>query len=194
MIRTGDAERIEIKRFIKGLETFFERVLWGSRLLVLVAVVGGVVLSSGAFYLATADVVYAVGYLVDYVDPSLSSEERAEVSADALTTIVKAVDEYLIAAILLVFALGLYELFVNRIDAAERSEVAGRLLLIRSLDDLKGRLASLVLLVLAIEFFRHALELRYESALDLLYLAVGTLLVSAALYLSTKTLPKEPKD
>ena len=194
MIRTGDAERVEIKRFIKGLETFFERVLWGSRLLVLVAVVGGVVLSSGAFYLATADVVYAVGYLVDYVDPSLSSEERAEVSADALTTIVKAVDEYLIAAILLVFALGLYELFVNRIDAAERSEVAGRLLLIRSLDDLKGRLASLVLLVLAIEFFRHALELRYESALDLLYLAVGTLLVSAALYLSTKTLPKEPKD
>ena len=194
MIRAGDAERVEIERFVKGLEAFFERVLWGSRLLVLVAVVGGIVLSSGAFYLGTVDVVYAMRYLADYADPSLGSEERAEVSADALTTIVKAVDEYLIAAILLVFSLGLYELFINRIEAVERSEVAGRLLLIKSLDDLKGRLASLVLLVLAIEFFRHALDLRYESAIDLLYLAVGTLLVSAALYLSTKTLPKGPED
>lgn len=194
MGRTGHAERVGMRRFIEVLEAFFERLLWGSRLLVLVAVLGGLVLSSGAFYLGTADVVYAVGYLADYADPSLSSEEREEVSADALTTIVKAVDEYLIAAILLVLSLGLYELFVGRIEAVERSEVAGRLLLIRSLDDLKGRLASLVLLVLAIEFFRHALELRYERVLDLLYLAVGTLLVSAALYLSTKTLPKEPKD
>lgn len=114
--------------------------------------------------------------------------------ADAVTTIVKAVDEYLIAAILLLFALGLYELFIDRIDAAEDSEVTQRLLLIRSLDELKGRITSLVLLVLAIEFFWYALQLQYTSPLDLLYLAVGTLLISGALYLGTKTPSGKQRD
>lgn len=41
--------------------------------------------------------------------------------------------------------------------------------------------------MLAIEFFRYARQLQYTSALDLLYLAVGTLLISGALYLGTKT-------
>jgi uncharacterized membrane protein YqhA len=36
----------------------------------------------------------------------------------------KAVDGYLIAAILIVFPLGLYELFVGKLDVAERSEAA----------------------------------------------------------------------
>lgn len=40
--------------------------------------------------------------------------------------------------------------------------------------------------MLSIEFFRYALQLQYTSALDLLYLAVGILLVSGALYLGTK--------
>ena len=51
-----------------------------------------------------------------------------------VTTIIKVVDEYLIGAILIVFSLGLYELFVSKLEAAERSEAAPRLLLIRSLD------------------------------------------------------------
>jgi uncharacterized membrane protein YqhA len=41
-----------------------------------------------------------------------------------VTAIIKAVDEYLIAAILIVFSLGLYELFVGKLDVAERSEAA----------------------------------------------------------------------
>ncbi|CAA9443421.1 MAG: hypothetical protein AVDCRST_MAG28-733 [uncultured Rubrobacteraceae bacterium] len=108
----------EVERFVKTLALVFERALWGSRFAVLIAVVGSVVLALGAFYLATADVIYWLGYLVSYTDPSSSSAEREVVRANAVTTIVKAVDEYLIAAILLLFALGLYELFIDRIDAA----------------------------------------------------------------------------
>ncbi len=103
-------------------------------------------------------------------------------------------DGYLIGAILIIFALGLYELFVSKLDAAERSEAAPRLLLIRSLDELKDRVASLILLVLAIEFFQRALALSYESALDLLYFAAGGLLVSVALYLGTKSLCREEAE
>lgn len=168
----------------------FEGALWGSRLVVLVAVVFGLLLALGAFYLATVDVFYFFGYLRDYADLSLSSGDREELRASAITAIVKAVDGYLIAAILVIFALGLYELFVSKLDPAERSETIPRLLLIRSLDELKERIASLVLLVLVIEFFQRALQLEYRNPLDLLYFATGVLLVSGALYLGSRKPPK----
>ena len=164
----------------------FEEALWGSRLIVLVAVVFGLLLALGAFYLATVDVFYFMGYLREYADMSLGSGAREELRAGAITAIVKAVDGYLIAAILLIFALGLYELFISKLDPAERSETIPRLLLIRTLDELKERIASLVLLVLVIEFFQRAVKLEYTTALDLLYFATGVLLVSGALYLGNK--------
>lgn len=173
----------------KGL---FERALWESRLVVVVAVLCTIVLALGAFYLATVDVFFALRYLVQYADPTLGSTGRETLRADAVTAIVKAVDGYLIAAILLIFALGLYELFVSKLEAAERSESASRLLLIRNLDELKERIAGLILLVLVIEFFQRALQLSYESPLDLLYFATGVLLVSGALYLGTRKAPKQP--
>ena len=171
----------------------FERALWGSRLIVLVAVIFGLLLALGAFYLATVDVFYFLGYLRDYADMGLGTDAREDLRASAITAIVKAVDGYLIAAILVIFALGLYELFVSKLDPAERSETIPRLLLIRSLDELKERIASLVLLVLVIEFFQRALQLEYRNPLDLLYFATGVLLVSAALYLGSRK-PSKGKD
>jgi hypothetical protein len=47
----------------------FERMVWGSRLMILVAVVFGVMLASGAFYLATAEALHALGYLTRYAAP-----------------------------------------------------------------------------------------------------------------------------
>lgn len=99
----------------------FEEALWGSRLIVLVAVVFGLLLALGAFYLATIDVFYFLGYLREYADMGLGTEARENLRAGAITAIVKAVDGYLIAAILLIFALGLYELFISNLEPAERS-------------------------------------------------------------------------
>ena len=172
------------------VQRLFEGALWSSRLVVLVAVVFGLLLALGAFYLATVDVFYFFGYLRGYADPGLSSGEREDLREGAITAIVKALDGYLIAAILIIFAIGLYELFISRLEAAERSESAPRLLLIKSLDELKERITSVVLVVLVIEFFQRALKLEYESPLDLLYFATGVLLVSGALYLGTRKSPK----
>jgi uncharacterized membrane protein YqhA len=167
----------------RPLERFFERLLWGSRLLVLVAVVAGLVLAVGAAYVATVDAVYLLGLLFEYGDPDLDYAARGELRDDIVTVIAKVLDEYLISAILIVFSLGLYELFVGKIDAAEGSQTASRLLYVRSIDDLKDKVVRLVLLILAIEFFQRALQMRYDSSLDLMYLAGGILLLSAAFYL-----------
>lgn len=45
------------------LKRLFELTLWSSRLIVLVAVVFGIILALGAFYLATIDVFCALRYL-----------------------------------------------------------------------------------------------------------------------------------
>ena len=50
-----------MKRSSKPPGGIIERLLWGSRLLVLVAVVAGVVLAVGAACLATVDAVYFIG-------------------------------------------------------------------------------------------------------------------------------------
>ncbi len=162
----------------------FERGLWASRLVILVAVVASVVLALGAFWIALVDVYHCFALLVDYADPSLDPRSYSDLRSEAVTTIVKALDGFLIGALLLLFAFGLYKLFVGDISAAEGDMAAPRLLVVSSLNDLKDKVARLVLLVLAIEFFGRALSLDYATSLDLLYLAGGILLVSAALYLS----------
>jgi uncharacterized membrane protein YqhA len=87
---------------------------------------------------------------------------------------------------MIIFSLGLYELFIGRIVAAETSEVAPRLLLIHTLDDLKDRLAKVVFLILIVRYFEYALQSDIGGPLDLLYLAIGIALVALSLYLTSK--------
>ncbi|MGA7802330.1 MAG: YqhA family protein [Gammaproteobacteria bacterium] len=166
------------------IERVFERLLWNSRLVVLAAVIASVAVSFAMFYVATVDVVYLLAHLGHYADPGLAAQTRVEMHATVVTHVVEVVDGYLLATIMLIFALGLYELFVSRIDVAEQSEFGERVLLIKSLDDLKDRLAKVVLLILVVKYFEHALEMKFDNALDLLYLAVGIVLIAAAIYLS----------
>jgi uncharacterized membrane protein YqhA len=164
------------------LENGFERLLWGSRLIVLLAVVASLVVAVGMFWVSTVDVVALVQHMVHYA--AVHGAERAALRSTIVAHVVEAVDGYLLASIMLIFSLGLYELFVSRIDMAEGSEFAERVLLIRSLDDLKDRLAKVVLLILVVKFFEYALQLSFKTPLDLLYMALGVLLVSGALWLS----------
>jgi uncharacterized membrane protein YqhA len=167
------------------LERLFERVLWLSRLVVVIPVVASVALACAAFYLGTVDVVYVVAHVGSYADLAASAGTRATTRAALLGRIITAVDTYLLAAVLLIFALGLYRLFIRKIEAAERAEFAPHLLRIESVDDLKDRLAKVVLLVLIVEFLQYALGTHYTSALDLLYLAIGIALIGVGLYLTS---------
>lgn len=169
---------------LQRIEHGIERLLWNSRLMVLVAVVASVIVALGALFMATVDSISVLSKLVGYIDPQLTSTARDDLRTALITGMVKAIDGYLIAAILLIFGLGLYELFISKIDPAADAATAARLLHVRSLDDLKDRLAKVVLLVLIVEFFQYALQLSFTSAQDLLYLAIGILLIGGAIYLT----------
>jgi uncharacterized membrane protein YqhA len=173
-----------MKQLTTLLEQAFERALWASRLVMLIAVVGSLLLAFGSFYLAIIDVISALAIFKDYSDLSLSTQAFTDLRNEAVTTIVRALDGWLIGAILLLFAFAVYDLFVSKIDPARRSGVVLRFLEVGSLDELKEKVARLVIVILVIEFFQRALKVPYEQAQDLLFLAIGILLVSGAIYLT----------
>lgn len=172
-------------------ERAFEDMLWYSRLVVIVPVVGSLLVGIAMVGVATADVVWLGLDMVMYVFHAAGEgvghgPAYAGSRADIIARIVEAIDGYLLATIMLIFAFGLYELFISRIDAAEESEFAQRVLLIRSFDDLKDRLAKVVLPVLVVKFFEHGLRMDFAEALDLLYLAIGIALIGVAIALTHK--------
>lgn len=114
---------------------------------------------------------------------------RTDLRLDVLQRTVTFIDGYLLAAIRLIFVLGLYELFVGGINIAEGSSFAARLLHIDSIDDLKDRLARVVLLILIVKFFQLALGLTYANPQRLLILTLSILLIGSALYLSNYEKP-----
>jgi len=167
------------------IEQCFERFLWGSRLVVIVAVLASLAVSFCMFYVATVDAFHLVGHTVGYASASASgSASHSDLRAATITRVVEVVDGYLVAAIMLIFSLGLYELFISRIDHCEQNPFASRLLLIRSIDDLKDRLSKMILVILIVKYFEHALGMHFQAPLDLLYLSVGIVLIAVALHLT----------
>lgn len=185
------------KRFEK-LERVFESFLWESRLVVLFAVVASLVTSLSMFFLATVDAWYMASHLFSYASPDLTGEARSNMRAETITHVVEIVDGYLLATVLLIFALGLYELFISPIDRAksENDTITSNVLIINSLDDLKARLAKVILMILIVRFFEHAISMDFATPLDLLYLAAGIALIGLALFLShdTKSIGQDGKS
>ena len=163
------------------LEKIFESGLWRSRFVVLFAVMASMAAAITIFYMATVDVVYLVGHVLHYADPSLDMSARKLLHDQTITHVVEVVDGYLLATFMLIFALGMYELFISAIDEAAESESA-EILDIKNLDDLKQRLAKVIIMILIVTIFELAMKLKVDSTLDLLYLAGSVALVGLALY------------
>ncbi len=169
---------------MKNLERLFETALWNSRLIVLLAVISSALASLAVFYISTVDVWFMIGDLLHYASPALSSADRLHLRDNMVRHIVSVVDGYLLGTVLLIFSLGLYELFISRIDPAHHDKAASRVLDIRNLDDLKTRLAKVVLMILVVRYFEHALAMKFHRPADLIYFAGGIALIGLALYLT----------
>ena len=169
---------------MKKIEILFEGALWESRFVVLFAVVASLATAFVMFFMATVDAWFLVSHMFEYASSDLTGEARVNFRSNAVTHVVEIVDGYLLATVLLIFALGLYELFISKIERAGDSETASNVLIINSLDDLKSRLAKVILMILIVKYFEHAVSMKFESPMDLLYLAGGIALIGLALYLT----------
>ena len=159
----------------------FERFLWASRLLVLIAVVPSLLGASVLFLIGTADIIVVVISASEYY--LLNTGE--DIHDSVIPSIIMAVDIYLIAVVLLIFGTGIYRLFVSPIDDAEAHHPVHPFN-VESFDQLKDKIARVVILAVVIEFFRAVVDIRFQTPLDAVYLALSILALSAGLYLMSR--------
>lgn len=142
---------------------FGRQIIAWTRFLVLLPVLG---LFVGAITLVVRASVAMAGLVVSVMTMHLELKE-------ALVEFIELADIYLLAIVLYIMALGLFELFIDdRLPLPAWLEF-------HHLDDLKEKLVSVVVVVMGVYFLGKVIE--GKPALELLYLGAGISLVVASL-------------
>lgn len=161
-------------------EKLFESGLWNSRLFTLFAVVFSLIGAIILFIVASLDI---WNVMITMWDLFVHHTHPEHLHEDVMGAIIGSIDLYLIAIVLLIFSLGVYELFVSKIDAAENaSGKSSNVLEIHSLDQLKDKIAKVIVMVLVVNFFQRVLHTEFNGALEMLYFSGSILLLALALY------------
>jgi uncharacterized membrane protein YqhA len=138
------------------------------RYLALIAVVGSLLASVTAFVAGFVKTINIIGKLL----ASAFNDEAANIS------FIELMDTFLIATALLIFALGMYELFIGDLNLPEW-------LVIRDFNGLKVKLSGVIVLVLAVTFLKHLVD--WEEPEKTLLLGTATALVAGVLILFNRS-------
>ncbi len=158
------------------LEKIFETGLWSSRFITLLAVVFGILGAIVLFIVASADIYHICISAYNYY---ILGVEIKDFHTLVVGEIIGAVDLYLIGVVLLIFGFGIYELFISEIDVANEK---GKILSITSLDQLKDKIAKVIVMVLIVNFFQRVLHTDYDGAKEMLYFAASIMGLAIGLY------------
>lgn len=166
------------------IEKIFESGLWGSRFMVIMAVIFGLIGAVSLFIVASVDIYQTASMVVSTYVNHLHPEHFHE---DVVGGIIGAVDLYLIGVVMLLFSFGLYELFISDIDIAkEDEERESKILAIHSLDQLKDKISKVIVMVLVVSFFQKVGHTEYNGALEMLYFALSITAVAVGLFFLNK--------
>jgi uncharacterized membrane protein YqhA len=107
---------------------------------------------------------------------------HAPAGSEVSAVFISLIDVFLVATGLLIFGLGLEQLFFGELDVPDW-------LKLHTLHELKVRLSSIIILVLAVAFLDHLVE--WKSASETLMFAGATALVSFSLIAFSRLAPNE---
>ncbi len=164
------------------LEILFEGAIWRSRFIVILAVIFGLVGAVILFVVASFDIASVAGYTYNglFAHPHPDNFHENIVAA-----IIGAVDLYLIAVVMFIFSFGLYELFISDIDEASGNN-GSQILAIHSLDQLKDKIAKVIVMVLIVNFFQRVLHTNFTTPLEMLYFALSIMALAIGLSFLSK--------
>jgi uncharacterized membrane protein YqhA len=167
------------------LEAAFETLLFQCRFLALFAVVGSMIASIVLFLKGSLEVWQGVVALTHSINLLPTSADDKIV----ILAFIPAIDNYLFATVLMIFSMGIYELFVSEIDPSVRKSFSKpNWLSIDNVDDLKTQISEVVVMILIINFFEFAYTAPLTTPLDLIYLGGGILFISASLFIAHKNM------
>ncbi|KAM0945713.1 hypothetical protein DsansV1_C10g0105641 [Dioscorea sansibarensis] len=166
----------------QDLEEQIERVIYWFRFMTFLGIFGSLVGSILCF-------LKGCRYVMD------SFAEYFFSGGKVILMLVEAIDIYLIGTVMLVFGMGLYELFISNLDIAKkfyyRSNLLGLFVLperpkwleIKSVNELKTKVGHVIVLVLLVGLFEKSKKVAICSPIDLLCFAASILVSSGGLYL-----------
>lgn len=147
-------------------------ILGASRYLVIAAVIGSLAASLALF---TYGLIETGVVIVDAVREADISSKGAKALA---LHFIEIVDLFLLGTVLLMIALGLYELFIDAdLNLPEWLQI-------RTFDDLKMKLVGVVIVVLAVMFLGHVVAWTGERELLGLGIAISVVIAALSYFLS----------
>ncbi|KAG6552722.1 hypothetical protein Mapa_005669 [Marchantia paleacea] len=175
------------------IEGAIERAIFDCRFLTLFGVVGSLLGSMLCFLQGSMFVLHSFKEFVRAYIHNIRSSQ-------VILYLVEAVDVYLMGTVMLIFGMGLYELFVSSLEVPgapatgkglRGSNLFGLFTLqerpkwleIRSLDELKTKLGHVIVMILLVGMFEKSKRVPIHSGVDLLCFAGSILLASSCLYL-----------
>ncbi|PIN26266.1 hypothetical protein CDL12_00970 [Handroanthus impetiginosus] len=175
---------------LEKVEVNIEKVIYGCRFFAILAVLGSLV---GSLLCFVKGCVYVVSSFREYF------VDRGKM----IGSLVEATDVYLLGTVMLVFGMGLYELFISNLDKSKtisdgrvtyRSNLFGlftlkerpRWLEIKTVNELKTKLGHVIVMLLLIGLFDKSKKAIIQSPLDLLCFSASVLLSSGCLFLLSK--------
>ena len=164
------------------VETIFEKLLWSTRYIVILAVIFSILGAISLFVLGSYEIVLT---LIKQLPPLISGE--TEDHSQMLYKIITAIDLYLIGVVLLIFGFGIYELFISKIDIAREDEGV-TILEIENLEELKNKIIKVIIMVLIVAFFERILKISddFITPLQMLYFALSIFALSLGVYFIRK--------
>ena len=160
---------------MRKLELFLEAIIWNFRFFILAPVIFSLLSALRLIVIGTIDIWAGLTLSLDPKDP------EGVMTIKTVAYIIGGVDYYLIGIVLLIFAFGIYELFISEIEIKHQDDSS--ILQSNSLEELKGKLVNVIVVALIVSLFKQMLSIEIGKLSDIVYIAMAILLISISQYL-----------
>lgn len=179
--------------FVQSAESTIERTIFDFRFLALLAI-GGSLAGSVLCFLNGCT------YIIEAYKVHWTMCVKGVHTGQMVLRLVEAIDVYLAGTVMLIFAMGLYGLFISNVPptvhpsvdrSLKGSSLFGMFLLkerprwmkISSLDELKTKVGHVIVMILLVKMFERSKMVTIATGLDLLNYSICIFLSSASLYI-----------
>ncbi|MBI3753589.1 MAG: YqhA family protein [Deltaproteobacteria bacterium] len=146
-------------------------LLENAKYAVILAVISSLAASVSIFVWSSVKMLLAILHMFS----GLFSSEATGMAAHMVAIL----DSFILAVILYIFAIALYELFIGDLNLPDW-------LVIKDLDDLKKKLSSVIALMLAVTFLEHLAEWNDPQGTLMFAIAIAAVIFALVFYMKMK--------
>lgn len=170
--------------FFERLEKIMERMFWTWRFSILLAIFGFLFISAITFMIGTLEAFVVMRQMISQVTHH-GIHFPSTIYNDILMTLILVIDNYLLATVLLILGLGIYDLFISPLKPADKqADIRPDWLRFDSIHELKATLAKVILMTAIVQLLKSTEQVSFKEPLDILYLGAAIGLVGVAIKLS----------